>query len=122
MNSACPRWAQTWRTARWPNGACSRASAIQRGEVVALVETAKGIIDIESYEDGVVERLLVEPGARVPVGAPLALLAGDATAGAGGPAPAPGTRAGTRSRARCRQGFSRRPRAALRNWASMWQR
>ena len=60
-------------------------SAIHRGQVVALVETAKGIIDIESFEDAVVERLLVEPGATVPVGAPLALLAGEATAVAAGP-------------------------------------
>jgi pyruvate dehydrogenase E2 component (dihydrolipoamide acetyltransferase) len=53
-------------------------SRIRRGDVVALVETEKGIIDIESFEEGIVERLIVEPGTRVPVGAPLALLEGEA--------------------------------------------
>jgi pyruvate dehydrogenase E2 component (dihydrolipoamide acetyltransferase) len=67
-------------------------SAIRRGEVVALVETAKGIIDIESFEDGSVEQLLVKVGERVPVGTPLALLAGDAIAAttvSAAPAPTP---------------------------------
>ncbi|MBS0578523.1 MAG: 2-oxo acid dehydrogenase subunit E2 [Proteobacteria bacterium] len=53
---------------------------VRRGDVVALVETEKGIIDIESYEDGIVERLTVAPGARVPVGTPLALFQGEAAA------------------------------------------
>src|SRR5512139_4062725 len=61
-------------------------SRLRRGDVVALVETSKGIIDVEAYEDGVVERLVVEPGKSVPVGAVLALLAGDA--GTPGAAPA----------------------------------
>jgi pyruvate dehydrogenase E2 component (dihydrolipoamide acetyltransferase) len=55
-------------------------SQIQRGDVVALVETEKGIIDIESFEEGMVEKLTVEPGTRVPVGAVLALLSGEAPA------------------------------------------
>ena len=50
----------------------------QRGDVVALVETDKGIIDVEIFADGVVEQLLVEKGARVPVGAVLATLSGEA--------------------------------------------
>jgi pyruvate dehydrogenase E2 component (dihydrolipoyllysine-residue acetyltransferase) len=53
-------------------------SHIRRGDVVALVETEKGIIDVESFEDGVVEKLIVETGVRVPVGTPLALLEGEA--------------------------------------------
>jgi len=53
-------------------------SRVRRGDVVALVETEKGIIDIESFDEGVVEPLIVEPGTRVPVGAALALLEGEA--------------------------------------------
>lgn len=64
-------------------------TAIHRGQVVALVETAKGIIDIESYEEAVVEKLLVAPGDHVPVGGPLALLSGEAVATPAGPAPEP---------------------------------
>lgn len=51
---------------------------VKRGDVVAVVETVKGAIDIEIFASGTVEKLLVEPGAKVPVGAPMALIAGEA--------------------------------------------
>jgi pyruvate dehydrogenase E2 component (dihydrolipoyllysine-residue acetyltransferase) len=57
---------------------------VHRGDVVALVETQKGIIDVESFEEGIVERLSVPPGTRVPVGTPLALLEGQPTIAAAG--------------------------------------
>jgi pyruvate dehydrogenase E2 component (dihydrolipoamide acetyltransferase) len=47
---------------------------VKRGDVVAEVETQKGIIEIEIFEDGVVEQLIVQPGEQVPVGAVLALI------------------------------------------------
>jgi pyruvate dehydrogenase E2 component (dihydrolipoamide acetyltransferase) len=56
---------------------------VRRGDIVGAVETEKGIIDIESFEEGVVEQLVVQPGTRVAVGAPLALFAGPAGAVAG---------------------------------------
>ncbi|MEN9417542.1 MAG: hypothetical protein RI988_1162 [Pseudomonadota bacterium] len=48
--------------------------AIRRGDIVAEVDTAKGVIEVEVFVDGVVDRILVEPGHRVPVGTPLARL------------------------------------------------
>ena len=45
---------------------------VKRGDVVAVVETDKGAIEIESFEDGVVSELLVEPFEKVPVGTALA--------------------------------------------------
>ena len=48
--------------------------AVKRGDIVAVVETEKGAIEIEIFQTGVIERLLVEPGIKVPVGTPLALL------------------------------------------------
>lgn len=48
--------------------------AIARGDIIAVVETQKGAIEIEVFQTGTVERLLVEPGATVPVGTPLARL------------------------------------------------
>jgi pyruvate dehydrogenase E2 component (dihydrolipoyllysine-residue acetyltransferase) len=55
-------------------------SRVHRGDVVALVETEKGIIDIESFEEGVIKVLSVQPGTRVPVGTPLALFEGEPAA------------------------------------------
>jgi len=51
--------------------------AVKRGDVVALVETEKGVIEVEIFENGVIEALVVEPGQKVPVGATLATLSGD---------------------------------------------
>ena len=47
---------------------------VHRGDIVANVETQKGIIEIEIWEDGVIEEFLVELGELVPVGTPLARL------------------------------------------------
>jgi pyruvate dehydrogenase E2 component (dihydrolipoamide acetyltransferase) len=47
---------------------------IRHGEPLATVETTKGLIDIESYDDGQVLEYLVQPGTQVPVGAALARL------------------------------------------------
>ena len=44
---------------------------VKRGDVVALVETEKGVIEVEIFESGVVESLVVKPGQKVPVGATL---------------------------------------------------
>ncbi len=63
---------------------------IHRGDVVALVETEKGIIDVESFEEGVIEKISVQPGTRVPVGTVLALLAGEEPAKTVEAAPQPG--------------------------------
>jgi pyruvate dehydrogenase E2 component (dihydrolipoamide acetyltransferase) len=53
--------------------------AVHRGDVVAVVETQKGAIEIEIFEDGIVQSLEAELGTTLPVGAPLALI-GDGTA------------------------------------------
>lgn len=47
---------------------------VKRGDVVALVETDKGVIDVETFSSGTVTQLLVAAGAHVPVGAVLAQL------------------------------------------------
>src|SRR6056297_1486108 len=49
---------------------------VRRGDIIAEVETEKGIIEIEVFMDGVVEQFLVQPGDEVPVGEPIALIRG----------------------------------------------
>lgn len=48
--------------------------AIQRGQVVAVVDTSKAAVDVEAWNDGTVLELVVQPGETVPVGAVLATL------------------------------------------------
>ena len=47
---------------------------VTRGQVVAVVETQKGAIEIECFEDGVVERINAAVGETLAVGEPLALI------------------------------------------------
>ncbi|MFF7443017.1 dihydrolipoamide acetyltransferase family protein [Streptomyces sp. NPDC008122] len=48
---------------------------VTRGDVVAVVETAKSAIEVECFDSGTVDALLVDEGTTVPVGAPLARIA-----------------------------------------------
>ncbi|WP_327160162.1 2-oxo acid dehydrogenase subunit E2 [Streptomyces zaomyceticus] len=45
---------------------------VARGDVVAVVETDKSAIEVECFESGTVDTLLVDEGTTVPVGTPLA--------------------------------------------------
>ncbi|HEY7026367.1 MAG TPA: dihydrolipoamide acetyltransferase family protein [Gemmatimonadales bacterium] len=48
--------------------------SVRRGDIIAAVDTDKGSIDIEVFEDGVVERVVVAEGQKVPVGTLLAVI------------------------------------------------
>ncbi|MGM0594407.1 MAG: FAD-dependent oxidoreductase [Pseudomonadota bacterium] len=67
---------------------------IQRGDIVATVETDKAIMDVEVFREGYLSGPRVEVDATVPVGEPIAYLVDspeqvvDATAAAGSPAAA----------------------------------
>jgi pyruvate dehydrogenase E2 component (dihydrolipoamide acetyltransferase) len=45
---------------------------VKCGDIVAVVETQKGAIEIEIYDFGQIEEILVPPETKVPVGTPLA--------------------------------------------------
>lgn len=62
---------------------------VRRGDIVALIDTDKAEIEVEIFEEGTVEALLVQPGTRVPVGTPLARLAPAGARGAAAPPAAP---------------------------------
>jgi pyruvate dehydrogenase E2 component (dihydrolipoamide acetyltransferase) len=80
---------------------------VKRGDIIAVVDTEKGAIEIEVFDDGVIDRTVVELGQKVPVGTVLALI--QAT-GAGehvvppappaAPAPPPAPAASARARVR----------------------
>ncbi len=72
---------------------------VHRGDVIAVVDTDKAAIEVECFDDGVIDQLIVSPGQRVPVGAVLASIAGAAAPAAPGavpPAVAPAVEAGAR--------------------------
>ena len=47
---------------------------VQRGDIIADVETDKADIEIEVFTTGVIEKFLVQPGEKVPVGTVLAVI------------------------------------------------
>ena len=69
---------------------------VKRGDIVAEVETDKGVIDVEIFTSGTIERLLIQPGEKVPVGTVLATVReeGSAVVGVPGETPKPPRRSG----------------------------
>ncbi len=61
---------------------------VARGDIVAVVETQKGAIEIEIFDEGQVNELLVTEGTTVPVGTPLAMVGVPGEAAPVAPAPA----------------------------------
>jgi pyruvate dehydrogenase E2 component (dihydrolipoamide acetyltransferase) len=62
---------------------------IKRGDIIAVVETDKANVDVESFVEGVLEKILVQPGdERLPVGTLLALIRTGAGAKPAAPTPA----------------------------------
>ncbi|MFM8953378.1 MAG: dihydrolipoamide acetyltransferase family protein [Planctomycetaceae bacterium] len=46
--------------------------AVHRGEIIAEVETEKGVIDVEVFHDGLLDEIVVPVGRKVPVGTVIA--------------------------------------------------
>jgi len=62
---------------------------IARGEVVLVIETDKANVEVESWTEGRLEKILVAPGDEwLPVGTPLAVIAGEGVVAAPPPSPA----------------------------------
>ncbi|MFZ0995963.1 MAG: dihydrolipoamide acetyltransferase family protein [Candidatus Dormiibacterota bacterium] len=47
---------------------------VERGDIIASIATEKADIDIEAYASGVLKKILVQPGTKVAVGAPIAII------------------------------------------------
>lgn len=72
---------------------------VKHGDIIAEVETDKGLFEVEVFEDGVVDRILAQPGReKIPVGTVLATIRAEG-AKAKAPAAAAGKGAGERVKA-----------------------
>ena len=56
---------------RW---AKNEGENVNKGDVLAEIETDKATVEVESSASGVVRKLLVDAGAIVPIGAPIAII------------------------------------------------
>ncbi|HEY4628138.1 MAG TPA: dihydrolipoamide acetyltransferase family protein [Flavobacterium sp.] len=48
--------------------------SVKRGDIIAEVDTQKGLIEIEVFEEGTLAELLIKEGTKVPVGTVMALI------------------------------------------------
>ncbi len=63
--------------------------AVKRGDIVAVVDTEKATIEVEIFQTGVVQSIVVPEGEKVPVGAVLAIIQSDGEVAAAPSAPKP---------------------------------
>ena len=54
--------------------------SVKRGDIIAEVETQKGLIEIEVFDEGIIGKLLIKEGAKIPVGTVMALINQSGTA------------------------------------------
>src|ERR671924_1868108 len=66
--------------ARWLKKA---GDEIKKGDILAEIETDKATMDLESYDAGVLEQVLVQEGETVPVGQAVAVIGSGKDAGKG---------------------------------------
>ncbi|MDR3647855.1 MAG: 2-oxo acid dehydrogenase subunit E2 [Acidimicrobiales bacterium] len=83
------------KVAKWLVGP---GDVVRRGDVVAVVETEKSTIEVEIFEAGVIEELLVPEGDEVPVGTALARVGASGGTAARAPAPEPAPEPATKRR------------------------
>ncbi len=69
----------------WTKGVGDR---IEKGDVIAEIETDKATMELEAYDAGVLEQILVDVGKTVPIGEVIAVI-GDGSGAVTSPAAAP---------------------------------
>ena len=62
---------------------------VRKGDIVAVVDTEKSAIEVETFDSGTVTEIVVPVGQKVPVGTVLARLSAEAPEAVPGPRPAP---------------------------------
>ena len=71
---------------------------VKAGDVIGEIETDKATMDLEAFDDGVLEKLLVAEGATVAIGQPVAFIGDGSGTGSGSEAdPSSGSEAGAES-------------------------
>lgn len=74
-----PRLSDTMEEGELSRWLKQEGDEVHKGDVLAEIETDKATMDLEAFDDGVLEKHLVVEGTLVPIGQPLAII-GDGTA------------------------------------------
>src|SRR4030042_6093454 len=63
--------------------------SVKRGDIIAVVETAKGVVEIEVFDTGILDEVYFQPGQEIPVGQVLAMICSPEELAAKKAAPSP---------------------------------
>src|SRR5688572_18854595 len=63
--------------ARWVK---QEGEQVDKGDILVEIETDKATMELEAYESGVLDKVLVQEGQTVPIGQPIAHIGGDGQA------------------------------------------
>ncbi len=78
-----PRLSDTMEEGTIAQWVKSEGDEVQRGDVLAEIETDKAVMDLEAYESGVLEKIIIQAGETVPIGEAIAVI-GDGSGTGGG--------------------------------------
>ncbi len=74
MNLSMPRLSDTMEEGTLGRWLKQEGEVIQKGDVIAEIQTDKANMELEAFQTGVLERILVQEGETVPVGDPIAVI------------------------------------------------
>jgi pyruvate dehydrogenase E2 component (dihydrolipoamide acetyltransferase) len=85
-----PRLSDTMEEGTIAQWLVAEGATVERGAVIAEIETDKAVMDLEAYESGVLEKILVDVGQTVPIGEKIAIIGdGSGSSAANGAAAKP---------------------------------
>src|SRR5258706_6830276 len=75
-----PRFSDTMQEGTISRWLKHQGDTIKKGDILVEIETDKANMELESYDSGVLERILVQEGETVPIGQPIAVIGTSARA------------------------------------------
>src|SRR5258706_8285311 len=75
-----PRFSDTMQEGTISRWLKHQGDTIKKGDILVEIETDKANMELESYDSGVLERILVQEGETVPIGQPIAVIGNGASA------------------------------------------
>ncbi|MFL5666745.1 MAG: biotin/lipoyl-containing protein, partial [Ktedonobacteraceae bacterium] len=75
-----PRFSDTMQEGTISRWLKHQGDTIKKGDILVEIETDKANMELESYDSGVLERILVQEGETVPIGQPIAVIGSGASA------------------------------------------
>lgn len=78
-----PRLSDTMKEGVLSRWIKNEGDQVREGDVIAEIDTDKATMDLEAFDEGILEKHLVPEGATVPIGEPVAIIGTGTTTGSG---------------------------------------